>query len=174
MPTGRLPAPPFPFQIPILTDFFPHISKLNKTIFSVGLAALEQHQDSGAWTAQHWLSEQGPAKRQKRGSSVPPMFGPELNSLTHSPQAHTPTPEGRTDEGELSLSTHLASLTAIACAYGSLTQGVGDCGAKARVLLQSPPRHVPKHLFTTSKAEGALALQEAKLTVAPTALPFST
>ncbi|RMC00011.1 hypothetical protein DUI87_23419 [Hirundo rustica rustica] len=40
---------------------------LNKTIFSSArLAALEQPQDSRAWTARHRLSEQGPGKRQKR------------------------------------------------------------------------------------------------------------
>lgn len=128
MPTGRLPAHPSSFQIPILTDFFLHISKLNKTIFSSARrAALEQHQGSRAWTAQHCLSEQGPAKRQKWVSSFPPMFEPELNSPTHRdlPQAHTPTPEGRAGEGEPGLSSHLASITTIAHAYASHAVGRG-------------------------------------------------
>lgn len=71
------------------------MSKLNKTMFSSArLAALEQHQDSAAWTAQRCLSEQGPAQRQKWVSSFPPppVFEPELNSPTHRGLPQAPHP----------------------------------------------------------------------------------
>lgn len=95
MLTGRLPAPPSPSQTPILTDFFLHISTLNKTIsFSARLAALEQHQHPRAWTRTICRS-----RALQRGRNEWACFSlmSELNSPTHKdlPQAHTPTPEGK-------------------------------------------------------------------------------
>lgn len=136
MPTGRLPAPPLLSRSLLWQSYFLHISKLNKTIFSSArLAALEQPQDSRAWTAHHCLSEQGSGKRQKWGSCLSPMSEPVLNSPTCR-DLPKPTPQ------------HL------------MAGQVGDSQVWAPIWPQSPPQplHTPLRLRWEGPAEQKLCI----------------